>query len=67
MTSNNILSLGTKALTSFNNQLQQQRFPLDGYCQGEMINGVYYLAFDAETTKQQFMDYIFEDKLEVTQ
>lgn len=64
MSSNTILSLGTKALTSFNGQLEQQRFPLDGYCEGAMIDGVYYLTFDAETTKQQFMDYIFEDKLD---
>lgn len=64
MSSSNILSLGTKALTSFNGQLEQQRFPLDGYCEGAMIDGVYYLTFDAETTKQQFMDYIFEDTLQ---
>lgn len=63
MSSNTILSLGTKALSSFNGQLEQQRFPLDGYCTGEMINGVYYLTFDREGTKKQFMDYIFEDKL----
>ena len=25
-------------------------------------NGVYYLTFDSESTKQQMMDYIFDDK-----
>lgn len=64
MSSSTILSIGTKALTSFEGQLEQQRFPLDGYCEGQMIDGVYYLTFDAETTKQQFMDYIFKDTLE---
>lgn len=64
MSSSTILSIGTKALTSFEDQLEQQRFPLDGYCEGEMIDGVYYLTFDVETTKQQFMDYIFKDTLE---
>ncbi len=64
MSSSTILSIGTKALTSFEGQLKQQRFPLDGYCEGQMIDGVYYLTFDAETTKQQFMDYIFKDTLE---
>lgn len=64
MSSSTILSIGTKALTSFEGQLEQQRFPLDGYCEGEMIDGVYYLTFDVETTKQQFMDYIFKDTLE---
>lgn len=64
MSSSTILSIGTKALTSFGGQLEQQRFPLDGYCEGQMIDGVYYLTFDAETTKKQFMDYIFKDTLE---
>ena len=64
MSSSTILSIGTKALTSFEGQLEQQRFPLDGYCECEMIDGVYYLTFDVETTKQQFMDYIFKDTLE---
>lgn len=64
MSSNTILSLGTKVLTSFNGELEQQRFPLDGYSEGQMINGVYYLTFDPETTKQQLMDYIFNDTLQ---
>lgn len=64
MSSNTILSLGTKVLTSFNGELEQQRFPLDGYSEGQMIGGVYYLTFDPETTKQQIMDYIFNDTLQ---
>ena len=64
MSSSTILSIGTKALSSFNGKLQQERFPLDEYSEGTNINGIYYLAFDQEATKQQFMDYIFEDKLE---
>lgn len=38
---------------------------LDEYSKGAMIDGVYYLTFDEEITKKQFMDYIFEDKLEL--
>ncbi len=64
MSSSDILALGTKALSSYSGTLEQQRFPLDGYCEGAMIDGVYYLTFDAETTKKQFMNYIFDDKLE---
>ena len=56
-----ILSLGTKVL-GIGNNLEQDRFPRDGYSQGETINGVYYLTFDIETAKQQMRDYIFEDK-----
>ena len=55
-----ILSLGTKVL-SIGNNLEQDRFPRDGYGEGAMINGVYYLTFDLETAKQQMRDYIFND------
>lgn len=55
-----ILSLGTKVL-SIGNNLEQDRFPRDGYGEGAMINGIYYLTFDLETAKQQMRDYIFND------
>lgn len=55
-----ILSLGTKVLAIGNN-LEQDRFPRDGYGEGATINGVYYLTFDIETAKQQMRDYIFND------
>lgn len=35
---------------------------MDQYSKGEMINGVYYLAFDKDVTVKQIHDYIFEDK-----
>ena len=57
----NILSLGTKVL-GIGNNLEQDRFPRDGYGEGQMIDGVYYLTFDIETAKQQMRDYIFNDK-----
>ena len=28
--------------------LEQERLPLDGYCEGKMIDGIYYLTFDKE-------------------
>lgn len=55
-----MLSLGTKIL-SIGNNLEQDRFPRDGYGEGAMINGTYYLTFDLETAKQQMRDYIFND------
>lgn len=55
-----ILSLGTKVL-GIGNKLEQDRFPRDGYGEGAMIDGVYYLTFDIETAKQQMRDYIFND------
>ena len=58
----NILSLATKVATMGGGTLQQDRFPRDGYCWGENIDGIYYLRFDETATKQQIMDYIFDDK-----
>ncbi len=58
----NILSLATKVATMGGGSLEQDRFPRDGYGQGQMIDGVYYLVFDEAATKQQMMDYIFDDK-----
>ena len=55
-----ILSLGTK-VHGIGNNLEQDRFPRDGYGEGSTINGVYYLTFDIETAKQQMRDYIFND------
>ena len=62
MTANNILELAGKIVTLGGGSLEQERFPRDGYASGEMINGVYYLVFDEVETKQQMMDYIFDDK-----
>lgn len=64
MNTSDILALGTKALGAISNGLSQDRFPRDGYCEGTMIDGIYYLAFDQATAKEQMMSYIFEDKSE---
>ena len=61
MNASDILSLGTKALGAISNGLSQDRFPRDGYCEGSMIDGVYYLVFDQATAKEQMMSYIFDD------
>ena len=61
MNPSDMLALGTKALGSISNGLSQDRFPRDGYCEGTMINGVYYLSFDLPTAKEQMMSYIFDD------
>lgn len=60
LSATDILSLGTKVL-SIGNNLEQDRFPRDGYAEGSMIDGIYYLTFDIETAKQQMKDYIFND------
>ncbi|ASW42465.1 LCP family protein [Clostridium isatidis] len=56
----NILSLATDVV-SIGNNLEQDRFPRDGYAEGANIDGIYYLTFDIETAKQQMREYIFND------
>ena len=53
--------LGTEVLKMGVTSLEQERFPLDGYCEGQMINEVYYLTFNKELTVEQLHNYIFED------
>ena len=56
-----ILDLGNKVLKMGVTNLEQERFPKDGYSQGQTIDGVYYLTFDKEQTVKQLHDYLFED------
>lgn len=63
LTYNEILDLGTEVLKVGDSSMELERFPLDEYCEGQMINGVYYLTFDKETTVEQLHSYIFEDKM----
>lgn len=62
LTSSEILELGSEVIAIGSPSLEQERFPLDGYCEGKMINEVYYLTFDKEATVNQMHEYIFEDK-----
>ena len=65
LNTNEILKLATKIGSMGLNgvTVEQQRFPIDGYCEGAMIDGVYYLTFDAIATRTQVMNYIFNDQI----
>ena len=63
LTYNEILDLGTEVLKLGDSSMELERFPLDEYCEGKMIDGIYYLSFDKETTVDQLHSYIFEDKI----
>ena len=63
LTYNEILDLGTEVLKLGDSSMELERFPLDDYCEGEMIGGIYYLTFDKATTVDQLHSYIFEDKI----
>lgn len=61
-----ILKLGTKVLTANITTLNQERFPLDGYCKGKMMDGVWYLVADMDATTEQLHKYIYEDIIPVS-
>lgn len=60
LSSNDILSLGTEVL-KFGRTFEQERFPKDSEGKETMINGVYYLQFNEETTKTQIQNWVFKD------
>lgn len=64
LSNSDILTLGRQMITTGISQVEQQRFPIDGYCKGEIIRGVWYLTPKPgiETTKDQIVDYIFRDE-----
>lgn len=61
MSSIDIIKLGTKVLTSNIMTMEQERFPVDGYCKGKMIDSVWYLVPDMEATLDQLHKFIYED------
>lgn len=56
-----ILKLGADTLGSGLGNLEQERFPLDGYCEPATINGIWYWKVDLPATKDQIQKYVFED------
>jgi LCP family protein required for cell wall assembly len=61
MSALDMINTGKNVLTSGVSSLEQQRFPLNKNSNGQTINGVWYLVFDAEATKDQVFNYIFDD------
>jgi LCP family protein required for cell wall assembly len=61
MNSADIVKIGLDVLTSGITTIEQERFPVDGYGDGQMIKGVYYQVFDQKTAKEQMFKYIYED------
>ncbi|GAA0770797.1 LCP family protein [Clostridium subterminale] len=61
LSTSEVLSLGTKVLSSGITNIEQLRFPLSENSKGEQIDGIYYTTFDEEITKEQIQKYIYED------
>lgn len=60
MSTTQLLKIGTTISKINSSGIVEDRFPRDGYCQGETIDGIYYLTFDAAKTVNQIQDFIFE-------
>ncbi len=56
-----ILDMASDYFKSGQLTFDQERFPIDGYYWNDMIDGIYYLKFDTEVTKQQIKDYLYND------
>lgn len=48
LSSTEIIKMGTSAFALGIDNVEQQRFPLDNYCEGKLIDGIYYLLFNEE-------------------
>ncbi|MBY0753940.1 LCP family protein [Clostridium sardiniense] len=62
MSSMDMIKLATDAMPLIKGNLESARFPLNGYCEGKMINKVWYLVFDKKATLDQMQSYIYDDK-----
>ena len=62
MSSMDMIKLATDAAQLVKGNLETARFPLDGYCDGKMINGVWYLVYDRQATLNQIQEYIYDNK-----
>jgi polyisoprenyl-teichoic acid--peptidoglycan teichoic acid transferase len=58
---NEIINIGRFLLKTGVKNIEQARFPLDNYCEGKIINDVWYLTFDEKVTAKQIGEYIFQD------
>lgn len=61
MSSSDIIGLATEVIPLMNSKLETARFPLNGYCEEKVINGVWYLILKKETLGQ-IQGYIYDDK-----
>jgi polyisoprenyl-teichoic acid--peptidoglycan teichoic acid transferase len=63
LSNSDILKLGRQVITTGISNVEQQRFPLDGYCKGEIIKGVWYLVPkpDMSVSRDQIIKFIFKD------
>lgn len=62
MSSMDMIKLATDAAPLVKGNLETARFPLDGYCDGKTINGIWHLVYDRQATLNQIQEYIYDNK-----
>lgn len=62
LSNSEIIDIGLDVFKIGNFQFEQERFPVDGYCEGKYIGKLWYLTFDREATKDQIFEYLYNDK-----
>ncbi|ELC8345408.1 LCP family protein [Clostridium perfringens] len=62
MSSMDMIKLATDVAPLVKGNLETARFPLDGYCDGKTINGIWYLVYDRQATLNQIQEYIYDNK-----
>ncbi|WP_300347805.1 LCP family protein [Clostridium sp.] len=61
LTPSNVINIVKSVASTGIPPVENMRFPLDGYCKGAMIDGVWYLTFKQPDTKEQIQNYIYKD------
>ncbi|MDQ0149548.1 LCP family protein [Eubacterium multiforme] len=62
MSSLDMIGLAKDSMPLLKGNLELARFPLNGDCQGKMINGVWYLVFNQKKTLDEIQGYIYDNK-----
>lgn len=61
LSTQDIITTGLDVLSQKIGDLDWYRFPLYGYCKGEIIQGVWYLTADLPLTRSHIHQFIYED------
>ncbi|QNO15822.1 LCP family protein [Alkalicella caledoniensis] len=61
LTSNQILSMGGRAVMNNISTIEQVQFPPASIAKGQIVNGVWYYVFDLNEGSKKLSEYIFQD------
>jgi anionic cell wall polymer biosynthesis LytR-Cps2A-Psr (LCP) family protein len=61
MSKGDIIKTGTDVFSAGITDVEWCRFPLNGYCEGKVINKAWYLVTDIEATRRHVHEFIYKD------